>query len=108
MSVYASQELVLDWKVKPQWLTATRLITVMSQNRESTEHVIYIVNRNSRCKTPSDIFTRLYVTLYIKHSNRMSIFVIRKLTSFLNSNTTCGFYTLTRAFEGKPRQGFFL
>lgn len=37
----------------------------------------------------------------------MSIFVIRKLTSFLNSNTTCGFYTLTRAFEGKPRQGFF-
>lgn len=66
------------------------------------------LNRNSRCKTPSDIFIRLYVTLYIKHSNRVSIFVIRKLTSFLNSNTTCGFYTLTRAFEGKPRQGFFL
>lgn len=34
------------------------------------------LNRNSRCKTPSDIFIRLYVTLYIKHSNRVSIFVI--------------------------------
>lgn len=40
MSVYASQELVVDWKVQPQWLTATRLSTVMSQNRESKEHVI--------------------------------------------------------------------
>lgn len=40
MTVYASQELVVDWKVKPQWLTATRLITVMIQNRQSKEHVI--------------------------------------------------------------------
>lgn len=40
MTVYASQELVVDWKVQPQWLTATRLITVMIQNRQSKEHVI--------------------------------------------------------------------
>lgn len=73
-------------------------------NGDELKLLIYRVcylNRNSWCKIFFDIFICLYVILYIKYSNIVFIFVIRKLMFFLNSNIICGFYILICVFEGK-------
>lgn len=83
MSVYASQELGLEGSTS---VVNGYPLKYGDESKPRIQRACHL-NRNSRCKTPSDIFIRLYVTLYIKHSNRVSIFVIWQLTSFSNNNT---------------------